>query len=342
MKANIRDVAKLAGVSIGTVSRAFNGYTDISPQTKKQIEKAARILNYRPNISARNLSAKKPPNIGLIVAGLLDVNPRDSNAYLLLQGVFDYAMRNHLEIALYATDSPEQRSNSFIEFCSSHNLSGTILSGISMSDPYLDELLESPIPIVSIDFPAGGESAGWVSIDNRAAMRDMAEQMITLGHRDFLVLAGKKDTAINEERLQGLEDAFAASHIPFERESALYADFSEEKAYAMMKDYLAVRSGLPVSCVLCFSDIMAMGAMRALKEAGLRIPRDVSVTGFDDLPIAVYTDPPLTSVRQDMRQLGSEAAAMLHTMMSKGKAGEHRVLPYSLTLRGSSAAPGMK
>ena len=121
MAISIQDVAKRAGVAIGTVSRAFNDYQDIRPETKERIFLAARELGYTPNVSARNLSAKKPPNIGLIVSGLLEGNQKDNLVYLLLQGVLSYATKHRLEIALYTTDSQEQRKRSYTEFCAQHH-----------------------------------------------------------------------------------------------------------------------------------------------------------------------------------------------------------------------------
>ena len=338
MAANIKDVAKLAGVTISTVSRAFNGYTDIKPETKARIENAAKALNYTANISARNLSAKKPPNIGLIMSGLLEVSSRDNNAHLLVQGVFEYALKNHLEIAFYATDSVEQRACSFIEFCSAHNLSGTVLCGISTADPYLYELIDASIPSVAIDFPIQNRTSSWISINNRTAMYEMTRAMIALGHRHFLIVAGKRTAAVNAERLHGTVDALKEAGIILKEHQMLYADFSEQTAYTAMKKHMETPGSLPMTCVLCFSDIMAIGAMRALQESGLRIPQDVSVTGFDDLPIAEFISPPLSSVRQNMRQMGFEAASMLHHMMGQDTAGLHKVMPHELILRGSSAS----
>lgn len=169
MAISIQDVAKRAGVAIGTVSRAFNDYQDIRPETKERIFLAARELGYTPNVSARNLSAKKPPNIGLIVSGLLEGNQKDNLVYLLLQGVLSYATKHRLEIALYTTDSQEQRKRSYTEFCAQHSISGTILSGITTDDAYFSELMDSGIPTVAVDVPIPNENAGWVSIDNRQA-----------------------------------------------------------------------------------------------------------------------------------------------------------------------------
>lgn len=336
MKANISDVARLAGVSIGTVSRAFNDYPDISPATKEKIKAAARQLNYKPNVSARNLSAKKPPNIGLIMSGLLDVNPLDSNPHLQLQGIFGYALHQHLELALYATDSKEQRRSSFVEFCATRNLSGTILSGISLNDPYLKELVDTPIPAVSIDVPIGSPHTGWVSVDNAAAMQDLTRAMLALGHRKLLVIAGKPDAAINQDRMLSVQAALGEAGLPFPGDRVLYGDFSREQTRALLARQLA-QSGLDgVTCILCFSDLMAMGALEALKEAGLQVPGQVSVTGFDDQPIAQVLNPPLSTLRQDMRQMGWEAAALLHRMMAADAPGSHLVLPHDIILRGTT------
>lgn len=337
MAANIKDVAKLAGVTISTVSRAFNGYTDIRPQTKARIESAAKTLNYTANISARNLSSKRPPNIGLIMSGLLEGNRRDSGAHLLIQGVFTYALQNHLEVTFYATDSEEQRIRSFMEFCSEHSLSGTILSGISTDDAYLYELIDSSIPCVAIDFPIQNRTSGWISSNNRVAMYEMTRAMIALGHCEILIMAGKRTAAVNAERLHGVVDALREAGITLKEHQVLYADFSEQTAYTAMKHRLKAPDSSPMTCVLCFSDIMAIGVMQALQEAGLRVPQDVSVTGFDDLPISEFTSPPLSSVRQDMRQMGYEGASMLHHMMSHNTDGFHKIIPHELVLRRSSA-----
>lgn len=336
MKANISDVARLAGVSIGTVSRAFNNYPDITEETKAKIKAAARELNYKPNVSARNLSAKNPPNIGLIMSGLLDANPLDSNPHLQLQGIFGYALHHHLELALYATDSEEQRRSSFVEFCAAHNLSGTILCGINLSDPYLQDLMDAPIPAVSIDVPMVSQRTGWVSVDNTAAMQDLTRAMLALGHRDYLIIAGKQDAAINQERLSGVQTALQEAGLAFPADRVLYGDFSREQARSRLSGYVAETGLQGVTCILCFSDLMAMGALEALKEAGIQVPGQVSVTGFDDQPISQLTHPPLSTLRQDMRQMGWEAAAMLHRMMAEDHPGSHLVLSHEITLREST------
>lgn len=334
MAATIQDVAKKAGVAIGTVSRAFNDYPDIRPETKQRIVEAAQALGYMPNVSARNLSAKKPPNIGLIISGLLEGNSKDNLAYMHLQGALSYATEHGLEMALYATDSAEQKKKSYTEFCSQHSISGTILSGITTDDAYFNELMDSGIPTVLLDVPIHNEKVGWVSIDNRAAAKEAVEYLLDLGHRELLIVCGKKNADVNSARMQGVLDACVGARLTAQENDCLYCDFSEELAYEQVSERLR-RPGHVPDAIFCFSDVMALGAMRAVREAGLRIPEDVSVVGFDGLPLCELTVPPLTSVSQDMRTMGYEAAAMLHGLMEHRCQGGHRVLPHHLAVRGS-------
>lgn len=334
MAASIQDVAKLAGVAIGTVSRAFNDYPDIRPETKQRIVEAARTLGYTPNISARNLSAKKPPNIGLIVSGLLEGNSKDNLVYLILQGVLSYAKAKGLELALYTTDSKEQRKRSYTEFCAGHSISGTILSGITTDDAYFEELMNSGIPTVALDVPIHGSNVGWISIDNRAAAREAMAYLLSLGHRRILVVSGKKNAHVSEVRAQGVREALEAAGVVARECDLIHGDFSEELAYERVKARLRSSAGVP-SAIFCFSDIMAMGAMRAVREAGLNIPGDVSVMGFDGLSLGELTVPPLTTVAQDMRAMGWEAARMLHGIMEHREKGGYTILPHQLLVRGT-------
>ena len=339
MAMTIRDVAKQAGVTIGTVSRAFNGYADIRPETRKRILKAADELGYTPNVTARSLSSKRPPNIALIVSGLLEGEPKDNMVYLLLQGIFGYSLANGLEVAVYATDSAKQRSKSYASFCKERNISGAVLCGITTDDAYLSELLQSEIPRVTFDVPLSGSGFGWVSIDNIAAARQMAELLLENGHKDIIVVGGKKNAAVNLERMAGAYEAFSAAGKAFESSNVIYANFSETLAYKRVKKYLEeTPREKHCTAFCCFSDIMALGTMKAIKDAGYRIPRDFSVTGFDGLAITEYTSPALTTIVQDMRRIGYEAVKMLHRIMEGGEGG-HELVPYELVQRGSVGKP---
>lgn len=334
MAVTIADVARQAGVANGTVSRALNDYPDILPETKRRIMEAAKELGYVPNVSARSLSAKRPPNIGLIISGLLEGNSKDNLMYLLLQGVLTYTTENQLELALYTLDSDTNRKASYTEFCSRHSISGAIVCGVTIDDPYLVELISSGIPSVAIDLPVNSDKAGWISIDNRAAACEAVGTLLEKGHRNLLIIAGKKNADVTTVRMQGVQDALENEGMRLADCPRLYCDFSEETAYAKTLSYLKSRRKRPTA-IFCFSDIMALGVLRAVREAGLSVPEDISVLGFDGLYICDMTDPPLSTVAQDRREIGYQAAAMLHEIMEGRGCGGHRVLAHEVVLRES-------
>jgi len=338
MPRSIKEVAKLAGVTNGTVSRAFNGYADILPETKVRILSAAKALGYTPNVNARSLSAKRPPNIGLIISGMLEGDPKDNLIYLMLQGVLCYSQENQLEVALYATDSVGQRNKSYVDFCREHSISGAILSGITTDDVYLGELIDSGIPSVAIDVPIEGNMAGWVSIDNKAAAQEMIAYLLEQGHRDIAIVNGKQNAAVNKLRLAGVEHAMAAAELAIKPERMLYGSFDEHRAYKVVADYLEKHENRDATAFFCFSDIMAIGALRAITEAGYSVPKDFSLAGFDGLPISELTTPALTTIAQDMRRIGQESAAMLHDMLRDRSVSEHHLVPHRLMIRSSVRA----
>ncbi|MBQ9262749.1 MAG: LacI family DNA-binding transcriptional regulator [Clostridia bacterium] len=337
MGATIQDVARMAGVTTGTVSRAFNNYQDIRPETRRRIRDAAEVLGYRPNISARNLAGKKVPNMGLIISGILEGDEKDIHAFQLLRGILGYTRAKNLEMAMYATDSAMQSTESYTDFCMRHSISGTILCGIRTDDTYFQELMRSGIPTVAIDFPVETGKGGWVSIDNRAAAAEAVQALLTSGHRKIVVMSGIDSADVTLVRMQGVMDACRDAGYELPADRILQGQFSQEEAYSRMKAYLASCPEVP-DAVFCLSDLMALGVMRALKETGLRIPEDASVIGFDGIYIGDMCQPPLATVQQDMCAMGREAARMLHSLMRETGAGGHYMIPHQLKLKGSFQA----
>lgn len=336
----IREVAARVGVTVGTVSRALNGYADVSAKTRARIIQVAKELNYVPNATARSLSSKKPPNIGLIVSGLLDAeNLQNTFISHTMQGVFRYASQERLEVAMYMADSAEQRDRSLTQFCRGHNLAGVVVSGMRVDDPYLSELVEAGVPTVAIDIPIEGEAAGWVSIDNTQATYELVRSLTDQGHRSIAVIDGRVDAAVCTMRLAGTRRALEEVGEAIHEETHRFAAFKEEDAYRETRALLATDAGRACTAIVCFSDTMALGAMRAIREAGHRIPEDISVVGFDGLPVSAWTAPTLTTVRQDMAQMAYEAASMLHAIMRGESSPGYRALPHQLLLRGSIHPP---
>lgn len=332
----IKDVARQAHVTIGTVSRALNDYSDIKPETKSRILQLAHEMGYTPNVSARNLSSKVSSNMGLIISGLLEGNPKDNNTYQVLQGIYRYALNHGIEVALYTTDSVEQRSKSYAKFCEEHNLAGTVLSGVTTDDAYFEELLNTKIPCVVIDAPVQGACIGWTSIDNLKASEEITTLLLQKGHRKIVVVSGKKNAAVNLERTAGAFTAMDKAGLTLTGNDMLYCNFSEEEAYQRVTQYLRNHKRTTVcTAFLCFSDLMALGCIRAIHDCGCKIPDDFSVTGFDGIAVAEYFTPPLTTISQDMGRIGYESASLLHEIMQGKTSGGHRIVPYTLLERKS-------
>ncbi len=335
MAVTISAVAKEAGVAIGTVSRAFNGYDDILPSTRQRIFEAAEKLGYTPNASARSLSSKRPPNLGFIGSGILEGDDLDTNFPRLLRGILKYCTQHDLDLSLYATDSAEQRKHSFTKFCSQHSLSGVIVSGIKTNDPYMEKLLASGTPVVTVDVPVSGENKGWISIDNVAAAKDAVNTLFSLGKKDLLIIAGKEEAAVNAQRMLGVREAFAQQGYELPDDRILLGNFVSEDAGIALKNWLQTHGTHRPDAIFCFSDIMAIGALNALHASALSVPGDISLMGFDDIPLAEIMSPSLSSVRQDMRALGYEAASLLHQIVRGETSGGHTVLPHKVVLRQS-------
>ena len=334
MRATIQDVARMAGVATGTVSRAFNNYQDIKPETRKRIREAAEELGYRPNVSARNLASKTAQNIGLIVSGVLEGDEKDTQVFQMLRGVLSYTKENNLEMAMYATDSSMQAQESYTDFCVRHSIAGTILCGIRTDDQYFMELMQSGIPTVAIDFPVQAQKGGWISIDNRAAASEAVHALLDSGHQNLVIMSGTEKADVTMVRMKGVRDACMDAGYELREERILQGRFSQEEAYRQMKDYLVHCDAAP-DAVFCMSDLMAIGAVQAIKEAGLRVPQDVSIIGFDGIYLGDWCQPTLATVQQDMRCMGREAARMLHGLIQGIGSGGHYMIPHRLLLKES-------
>lgn len=319
----IKEVAKQAGVSISVVSKAFNNYADIKEETRQRIFAVANELNYTPNIVAKNLSSKKQMTFGLITSGVLNNNEKDNNAFDVFKGVYTAVSESQYELSIFLIDSQSQKQKSYVQYCRERNIGGAILQGIRTDDQYYKELINTNIPCVVLDIMTETDNGliGSVSIDNVKAGKEIAGYLLERNHRDIVVMAGTEETYVNTERLKGTRQAFQEQEAVLEDDKVLYAEFSEQKAYRLAIDYL--QDHRPTA-FLCFSDLMAFGVIKAIQEKGLRVPEDISVTGFDDLVLSRYTQPTLTTIRQDFMEIGRLSAVLLQEL-KENKAEKHHI-----------------
>lgn len=342
MAVTIRDVAREAGVSVATVSHALTGYTDISVKTRQKIQETARRLGYQPNVNGRSLASKKSNRIALIIPDLLKRERKDNITFRMIQGVYGYCSSHGLEVAVYAHD-PEEMT--YRQFCQSHAVEGILISDMITEDQRLQELMEIPIPFVAMhsECLAPEQSIG---MDNAAAAADMTRYLLKNGHRKILVAAGSEGSMEQADRMIGVLSAMGQENLSLQEEDILDWEqgeagedapitWEEQQAYRKMKEYLSHYGTGHHTAVLCFSDYMASGIKRAIREAGYRIPEDFSLTGFGDSSIGEYMEPALTTVEWDPLDCGYAAAKLLHERMRQKKDTERSFIPYRIAVRDS-------
>lgn len=332
MAATIRDVAKRAGVSIATVSKVFNGYTDVNQKTKEKILLAANELDYAPNMAARTLSSKKHKTIALILNELAFTR-KSTMPMEVLSGVYKFTEETDYEFVFYGTSSEKQTQKTFQQFCSEHNITGAVVQGLKITDPYYLEIQRTRIPVVLIDLSVDHPNVGTVSIDNEKAANEAVSYLIKKNHRQIAMINGSEDASVSLWREAGYRSALHQAGIDVNEEFICYADYDENVAF--MKTCELVRQHPEITALFCASDVMAIGALHAIQEQNLRVPQDISIIGFDDIILASYVTPKLSSVEQDMEKMGYEAGKLLSKIINKTANTRQHTTDHRLIIRES-------
>ena len=329
MAVSIRDVARAAGVSVGTVSRAFNGYSDIKDETKRMILATAKELGYVPNLNAKILAAKNQRIMAVILAGFMaDRGLTDELVIKMLRGVSSYAIAHNLELATYILSSEQQQEKSFEQFCREHSLSGAMCFGVKTTDAYYENKKKSKIPCVTVDVLVEGENMGYVGTDNAAASEEIAKLVLRRNHKRIVFLNGRREATVCTERLAGMERALKLYGLKLE--ANLYTDFRANQAEEMVTEYIMENGTEKATAFICASDLVALGAAKAIRRCGYAVGKDFSVTGFDGLHIASLNDPSISTVNQNMEAKGYAAAEMLHAIIEGRRVKRQRLIPYTL------------
>jgi LacI family transcriptional regulator len=332
----IKDLAKAAGVSVTTVSRALNGYSDVNEDTRKKIKRIAEQLNYRPNAVARSLVTRKTRTIGVILSEINREGAKDSLAFEILCGINDRAVELDYDILLFSTNPKKQLAKSYADLCKERNVDGAILSGLRVNDPYLQQVVQdTSFPCVLIDIPAAHQNVGHVTTDNFRGAKTAVEHLIRLGHRHIAMINGHDEASVSKERLLGYKHALAEHGISFREELIFNGGFKEEGGFTALHQILHRHP--EVTAVFSASDLMVLGALRALEQIGRKVPETMSIVGYDDITIASYCSPPITTIRQDRYEMGYQAAQLLIDMLEKRKVNHKIVLNSELIVRQSTS-----
>ncbi len=352
MTPSIKEVAKRAGVSAGTVSRAFNDYPDIKPETRERILEIAKELGYSPTLSAKNLSSKKSTGMAFLVfreIGNLNQKDEDGNipvqdmvedsVFPIMCGASQYAIETGLDIPVYIYSSQMQERKTYEQFCREHRLGGAMIFGLKTIDPYYQALKHSELPCVTVDTRVIGANVGFVGTDNIRSFRELTQYLLDRGHRKIIFLNGRRVATVCLERLAGAYEAFQANGLELKREDVLYTNFDEKITSEIVTRYISQHGTEGATAFLCASDTIGVSAVQAILRMGYRVPEDFSVVGYDGMSSARLTTPALTTIDQRLEAKGYAGARLLHTMMN-GECSAHEVLmPYELVERASVAEP---
>ncbi|MEJ3405605.1 LacI family DNA-binding transcriptional regulator [Rathayibacter sp. YIM 133350] len=327
--ANIFDVARLAGVSHQTVSRVLNDLPNVRPATRQRVEQAIRQLRYVPSPAARALVTRRSRTIGLIMAGHPDYGP--SSAALNFNEAAREARYAVSMASMLQTDATTLRSAA--DMLLRQNVEALVL--ISPERQAIEALqsLELGVPLIAVAAIPDGRGHR-VALDQYAGARAAVEHLIALGHREIRHLGGPASSTEAAERLRGWRDALA-DHGLVAREPVV-GDWQPASGFRLGAA-LAAEGGF--TAVFAANDQMALGLIAALNAAGLRVPGDVSVVGFDDIPEAEFFAPPLTTMRQDFDGLGRDIMSTVLDVLRDEQAPDHRARVPTLVRRGSAAPP---
>ncbi len=307
MTLTLEDIARLSGVSRSTVSRVINGDENVRQETREHVLDIIQKYNFQPNLAARRLAVGRSNVIGLVIPtgwGNIFNDPYFSR---LIQGVSGECNQQEYSLMLWLAE-PEFERRMIRQIMNNSNVDGVIISSTHLEDPIVQSLIRSSMPFVMIGNHPGLQ-VNSIDIDHRQATLNITLHMLTCSKKraNPAIITGPLNTIAGHDRLAGYRLALREAGLPARPEMQVEGNFTEESGYSAMKKLLPFSP----DAVFASNDLMAAGAYRALREAGLTIPQDIAITGFDDIQIAAQLDPGLTTVNQPTQIMGAKAVSRL-------------------------------
>jgi len=333
MSLTLEQVAKLAGVSRSTVSRVINDSPNVRPEVRERIWQFIRENNYQPHQAARTLVTRRTNVIGLIIPEAVTRLFTDPFFPQLTQGIAEVCNQRGYYLMLTLMTTNTDHDTLYRRILHSGQLDGVIVASAPLNDPIVPRLQESHRPCVLVGHHPDYSKIPSVDADNIAGSKSMTEYLISLGHRRIGTITGPLGMIAGRDRLEGYRQALAQAGIAYDETLTAKADFSEAGGARAMEELLPAAP----TAVFCASDVMAVGALKTLAQAGRRVPEDVSVAGYDDVPVATMVNPQLTTVQQSVVDLGRVAAEMLIRLLElPGTTVRSQLLSTHLVVRQST------
>ena len=331
MARTLEEVAQLAGVSRSTVSRVINDHPSVRAETRRRVWEAIRESGYRPHAVARSLVTKRTHIIGVVIPELVTDLFTDPFFPILLRGGTEACNERGYQLMLSLFSASADRQEMYERLVGNSYLDGVIVASAALDDPLIPDLQRDGVPCVCVGRSAEGRVHS-VDVDNVGGAQTAVEYLIGLGHRRIGAVTGRLDTAHGQDRLEGYRQALTTHRIPVNEDLIVEGDFTEGSGMIGVQHLLPAEP----SAVFVASDTMAVGVLKALRQAGRRVPQDISLVSFDDIPVASAIEPPLTTVRQPIRRMAALAVETLLDLIEQRGSGPRRiVLPTELVIRES-------
>ena len=330
----IKDVAKHAQVSVTTVSHVVNNTRFVSDAARERVQRAVAELKFVPSALARGLKSNRTHTIGMMI-------PNNANPYFaeIIRGIEDTCLQAGFNVILCNSDDEPLKQSTYVRLLSEKQVDGLIVVSSGADDELIETLRAAPMPQVVVDREIDDLPADLVEVNHEAGGHLATQHLLALGHRRIACIAGPQALPPARQRVAGYHRALHDAGVKVDDRLLRRVDFTSAGGFAAMRSLLEAKRR--PSAVFASNDLMAIGAICAAASAGLRIPQDLSVIGFDDIALAAYSNPPLTTIAQPKHQTGELAARLLmERIATPGLALRREILEPTLCLRASTAAFG--
>lgn len=326
------DIAKKAGVSRSTVSRVINGQPDVRSSVRKRVLDVIQSTGYHPNAAAQTLASQRSWMIGLVLPRSVSSFFSDPYFPRLTQGIAQACNQHNYTLGLFLVSSKEDEEKFLLRLSSKGFLDGVVVQSGQQGDILIERLVQSSLPVVIAGRPFESTGISYIDVDNCRGAYRAVKHLIDLGYQRIATIAGSANSTVSIDRMTGYVQALEDHGLKIDPALLIGGDFTESGGYAAMRQLMNHHP----DAVFAASDSMAIGAMRAAGEAGLRVPHDIAFIGYDDLPMASLTYPSLSTIRQPVFDFGIRAVELIIDLIQNGTHPEKQiVLDTELIIRDS-------
>lgn len=318
----LEDIAKQAGVSRSTVSRVVNDDPHVKEIVRKRVQEVIIATGYHPHAAARSLASHRSWMIGLVLPRTVSSIFTDPYFPRLIQGIAQACNQHNYTLVFFLVETKEDERRIFPRISSRGLLDGIVLQTAEAGDKLIDRLVQFDFPMVVAGRPFNPNDISYIDVDNVQAAQIAVSHLIELGYKRIGTITGRMNGTPGIDRLEGYRKAILKQGWMVDENLIAEGEFTEESGYAAMKQLLVFKP----DAVFAASDVMALGAMRAIQDAGLSVPQDVAMIGFDDLPVATQADIKLTTIRQPIVQFGARAVETLIDLIENGSKPSRRII----------------